>query len=119
MVRSLILSNRPDDEDSTDGFIKWPFMTTQCWGEDPKGVWTLEVIVNKKGSHRDLDADAVADEDEDDDDEEGGVLTEWMLMLHGTQRPPYVAMQTSDATSKLAIAKRAHEKMEKMRKRTV
>ena len=82
-------------------------MTTQCWGEDPKGLWTLEVIVNRK------------DGGDDEKEEEGGVLTEWMLMLHGTQRPPYVAMQTTDATSKLAIAKRAHEKMEKMRKRTV
>ena len=112
----MILSNRPDDADSTDGFAKWPFMTTQCWGEDPKGLWTLEVIVNDSED----DHKHHHDDDEDDDEKEhGGVLTEWMLMLHGTQRPPYVAMQPTDATSKLAIAKRAHEKMEKMRKRTI
>jgi len=104
-TRSLILSKRPDDDDSTDGFVKWPFMTTQCWGEDPKGLWTLEVMIN--------------DDDVDGDREHEGVLSEWVLMLHGTQHPPYLAMRATDATSKLAIAKRAHEKMEKMRKRSI
>ena len=99
------MSKRPDDDDSSDGFVKWPFMTTQCWGEDPKGVWTLEVMIN--------------DDDVDGDREHEGVLSEWVLMLHGTQHPPYMAMRATDATSKLAIAKRAHEKMEKMRKRSI
>jgi hypothetical protein len=41
--RSMILSRRPNDDDSRDGFTKWPFMTTHTWGEDPRGRWTLEV----------------------------------------------------------------------------
>lgn len=43
-TRSMILSKRANDDDHRDGFTKWPFMTTHSWGEDPKGVWTLEVI---------------------------------------------------------------------------
>lgn len=40
----MILSRRVNDNDSRDGFIKWPFMTTHTWGEYPHGIWTLEVI---------------------------------------------------------------------------
>jgi proprotein convertase subtilisin/kexin type 2 len=103
-TRSLILSKRPNDEDSIEGFVKWPFMTSHCWGENPKGLWTLEVLVDPK-----MDKDGV----------EEGTLTEWTLMLHGTQQPPYMGVTANDERSKLAIAKRAHEKMEKMRKRSI
>lgn len=39
----MILSKRQNDDDSRDGFSKWPFMTTHTWGEYPQGTWTLEV----------------------------------------------------------------------------
>ena len=39
----MILSRRANDDDSRDGFTKWPFMTTHTWGEYPQGTWTLEV----------------------------------------------------------------------------
>lgn len=39
----MILSRRPNDDDSRDGFTKWPFMTTHTWAEDPRGTWHLEV----------------------------------------------------------------------------
>ena len=39
----MILSTRPNDEDSHDGFTKWPFMTTHPWAEYPRGKWSLEV----------------------------------------------------------------------------
>ena len=39
----MILSERPNDDDSQDGFTKWPFMTTHTWAEYPRGRWTLEV----------------------------------------------------------------------------
>ena len=39
----MILSERPNDDDGTDGFTKWPFMTTHTWAEYPRGRWTLEV----------------------------------------------------------------------------
>jgi len=101
-TRSLILSKRPSDDDEIDGFNKWPFMTTHCWGENPIGRWTLEVMVDPKL-----------------EEPHEGFLTEWTLMLHGTQHPPYLSINAPDARSKLAIAKRAHEKMEKMRKRSI
>lgn len=44
LSRSMILSRRSNDDDSRDGFTKWPFMTTHTWGEYPQGTWTLEVI---------------------------------------------------------------------------
>ena len=34
--RSMILSERPNDDDSQDGFTKWPFMTTHTWAEYPR-----------------------------------------------------------------------------------
>lgn len=43
IFRSMILSRRSNDDDSRDGFTKWPFMTTHTWGEYPQGMWTLEV----------------------------------------------------------------------------
>lgn len=42
-TRSMILNRRPFDDDDKNGFVRWPFMTTQTWGEDPRGKWTLEV----------------------------------------------------------------------------
>merc|ERR1719189_1602639 len=42
-TRSMILSERPNDDDSQDGFTKWPFMTTHTWAEYPRGRWSLEV----------------------------------------------------------------------------
>ena len=39
----MILSERPNDADSQDGFTKWPFMTTHTWAEYPRGRWSLEI----------------------------------------------------------------------------
>jgi len=39
----MILSRRANDDDKHDGFVKWPFMTTHTWGENPRGTWTIEV----------------------------------------------------------------------------
>ena len=44
VLRSMILSERPNDDDAVDGFTKWPFMTTHTWAEYPRGKWTLEVV---------------------------------------------------------------------------
>lgn len=33
---------RPND-DSSEGFNDWAFMTTHSWDEDPQGEWTLEI----------------------------------------------------------------------------
>ena len=90
--RSMILSKRPKDDDSTDGFTKWPFMTTHTWAENPRGTWKLFVIF-------------------DSEEPQDGVLFEWTLMLHGTQVSPYVHQKNVNLEkhSKLAVVKREHE----------
>jgi proprotein convertase subtilisin/kexin type 2 len=89
---SMILSKRPKDDDSTDGFTKWPFMTTHAWAENPRGVWKLIVIF-------------------DSEEYQNGILYEWTLMLHGTQQSPYTRQTGNvDRHSKLGVVKREHEK---------
>ena len=44
-----LLSPRPGDE-STAGFIRWPFMSVHNWGEDPAGTWfvTIQDVVSTR-----------------------------------------------------------------------
>lgn len=87
----MILSKRPRDDDSNDGFTKWPFMTTHTWAENPRGTWKLFVIF-------------------DSDEPQEGTLFEWTLMLHGTKVSPYTGQKVqADGHSKLAVVKREHE----------
>ncbi|XP_038159645.1 proprotein convertase subtilisin/kexin type 4-like [Cyprinodon tularosa] len=39
---SLLLDTRPND-DSAAGLKNWTLMTLHCWGEQPRGLWTLKV----------------------------------------------------------------------------
>jgi proprotein convertase subtilisin/kexin type 2 len=94
-TRSMILSTRPNDDDSQDGFTKWPFMTSHTWAEYPRGKWTLEVRFNSERVNR-------------------GFLKEWTLMLHGTRDAPYSDLPVTDPHSKLAIVKKAHEDKKNM-----
>jgi len=94
-TRSMILSERINDDDSQDGFTKWPFMTTHTWAENPRGRWTLE-------------AEFVKGERQD------GFIKEWSLLLHGTRDAPYTNLPVSDPHSKLAVVKKAHEDRKKM-----
>lgn len=89
-TRSMILSKRRNDDDTRDGFTKWPFMTTHTWGEYPQGKWLLEVRLSGQLP-------------------QSGFLREWTLMLHGTREPPYTGLPVADPHSKLAIVKKAHE----------
>jgi len=41
-TKSRLLGVRDRDYTST-GFNKWSFMTTHCWGENPRGKWVLEI----------------------------------------------------------------------------
>lgn len=41
---SLLLDTRPNDT-STAGLQNWTLMTVHCWGEQPQGLWTLQVTV--------------------------------------------------------------------------
>lgn len=86
----MILSRRPNDDDRTDGFSKWPFMTTHTWGENPRGRWILEIKFNSPDVHI-------------------GHMKEWNLLLHGTRDAPYKNLAVADPHSKLAIVKKAHE----------
>lgn len=88
---SMILSKRPKDDDSTDGFTKWPFMTTHSWAENPRGTWKLFVIFDSEQPQK-------------------GTLFEWTLMLHGTKKSPYIGQKVDmKRHSKLAVVKREHE----------
>lgn len=41
-TRSMLLPPRPQDVNQI-GIHKWPFLSVQMWGEDPRGIWTLMV----------------------------------------------------------------------------
>ena len=45
-TRSELLAPR-DRDYSSDGFQNWPFMTVFSWGENPAGIWKLEVTDTK------------------------------------------------------------------------
>jgi len=94
-TRSMILSERPNDDDNQDGFTKWPFMTTHTWAEYPRGKWSLELTFI-------------------DGPPQQGFIKEWTLLLHGTKEAPYTSLPVSDPHSKLAVVKKAHEDRKKM-----
>ncbi|KAK0051650.1 furin-1 [Biomphalaria pfeifferi] len=70
-TRSQLLPHRPNDVNA-GGFKEWPFLSVHFWGENPQGVWTLEV----------------QDGDQYNSQESGGVLTSWSLVFHGTVEYP-------------------------------
>ncbi|KAF5399923.1 Prohormone and neuropeptide processing protease [Paragonimus heterotremus] len=91
---SMLLRRRPHDADSLRGFTKWPFMTTHTWGENPRGIWRLTVLLDPRSE--DIFGHAT--------------LTEWILVLHGTRSPPYDHLPDSMASiaPKLGVVKRQH-----------
>jgi proprotein convertase subtilisin/kexin type 2 len=89
-TRSLLLSKRPLDSDSQNGFHKWPFMTTHSWAEKSQGTWKLEIFF------------------EDDNKKTTGEFFEWILLLHGTKEQPYLNQQPLTDKTKLAVAKNIH-----------
>jgi len=92
-TRSMLLGSRTRDDDSKSGFTKWPFMTTQIWGENPRGVWTLYVMFDSSVEENHV-----------------GTLYEWSLLLHGTSKSPYINQDVDLLRhSKLAVVKRQHE----------
>ena len=60
---SELLAPRDQDYNSADGFKNWPFMSVFHWGENPAGVWKLQVIDTKGFS---------------------GTFNKWSLRLFGT-----------------------------------
>ena len=110
-TRSLLLSKRPLDVDSQNGFHKWPFMTTHAWAEKARGVWKLEILFNAKQS-----TTASATNDANDNDKEPveeaekvtGEFFEWILLVHGTKEPLYAGQSPLNERTKLAVSKNIH-----------
>lgn len=81
---SHLLSHRPKDFVSADGFQKWPFMSVRHWGENPLGAWLLNITYSPS---RDTSGYTV--------------VTGLELNLFGTWQPP---------ASVKVIPKTCHEK---------
>lgn len=72
---SMILSQRPNDDDDKNGFTRWPFMTTHTWAELSRGTWTLDIVMEPIiGVKTNI---------------ETAIFKEWTLVLHGTKTAPY------------------------------
>ncbi len=112
--RSLILSRRPLDDDSTKGFYKWPFMTTHAWAERAQGTWTLEIrFDNEDNSNAPLtkQQNQTISDKEQSQKLTTGDFFEWSLILHGTKTAPYanqIPLAIHENKSKLSIAKEIH-----------
>lgn len=93
-TETMVLNHRPNDDDSTDGFISWPFTTSQLWGENPRGKWRISVRLNPNGEFG----------------EQIGMLTSARLILYGTKTPPYTKeVLPPNVSDELAFVKRAEE----------
>lgn len=133
-TRSMILNRRPNDDDSKNGFIRWPFMTTHTWAENPRGKWKLEVKFYSEYNEKNDNSTSMGENEINDHNsnktlnnilngkstfgrngqhkerpvERTGFVKEWRLMIHGTSEPPYKSLVATDSHSKLAIVKKAH-----------
>ncbi|XP_039974572.1 furin-like protease kpc-1 [Xiphias gladius] len=74
---SLLLDTRPNDA-STAGLKNWTLMTVHCWGEQPRGLWTLRVT-----DHRGTVRSCIRLTEE----EAAGALLSVTLILYGTYHP--------------------------------
>ncbi|CAH1797473.1 unnamed protein product, partial [Owenia fusiformis] len=67
-TRSELLKQRLKD-DASGEFRDWPFMSVHFWGEDPAGIWTLEI--ENLGSPSN-----------------SGTFKEWRIIFYGTAEQP-------------------------------
>ncbi|KAI1730793.1 subtilase family domain-containing protein [Ditylenchus destructor] len=67
-TQSILLPPRPQDFNQ-NGFHKWPFLSVQMWGEDPRGIWTLMV--------ESISTNPLV----------GGMFSDWSLLLYGIGLP--------------------------------
>lgn len=109
-TRSMILNRRPFDDDDKNGFVRWPFMTTQTWGENPRGEWKLEAkFYNETDPNDNLSLrDNRTLISKSSAPLQTGFVKEWRLMVHGTSEAPYKNLAVKDDKSKLAMVKKAH-----------
>ncbi|KAM4632835.1 neuroendocrine convertase 1-like [Polymixia lowei] len=75
---SLLLDVRPNDA-STAGLKNWTLMTVHCWGELPRGLWTLQVT-DRRGTARSCVR-------REETEEAAGALLSVTLILYGTYHP--------------------------------
>ncbi|EFX76306.1 hypothetical protein DAPPUDRAFT_306271 [Daphnia pulex] len=73
-TRSTLLQRRPLDN-SRNGFHSWPFMSIHFWGENPFGVWTLEI--QNEGRFP-------------------ATLIGWTLIAYGTKEHPEFQLSSDD-----------------------
>ncbi|XP_076356681.1 furin-like protease 1, isoforms 1/1-X/2 isoform X3 [Tachypleus tridentatus] len=88
-TRSTLVAQRSNDN-SRSGFHKWPFMTVHNWGENPSGVWKLEVHNEGRyyapvGLSHDMSGRAS--------------LREWTLVMYGTTHDPNGPLPTTTTTT--------------------
>uniref|UniRef100_A0A0B7BDJ9 P/Homo B domain-containing protein n=1 Tax=Arion vulgaris TaxID=1028688 RepID=A0A0B7BDJ9_9EUPU len=81
-TKSKLLPHRPSDS-ASGGFDEWPFLSVQFWGENPRGLWTLEIE----------DADTLGSASG------GGILESWSLVFHGTKVQPVSLKNQTTAVS--------------------
>uniref|UniRef100_A0AAQ6IQY4 P/Homo B domain-containing protein n=2 Tax=Anabas testudineus TaxID=64144 RepID=A0AAQ6IQY4_ANATE len=74
---SLLLDTRPNDA-STSGLENWTLMTVHCWGEQPRGLWTLRVT-DHKGTVRSCMRPS--------EEKTAGAVLSVTLILYGTYHP--------------------------------
>ncbi|XP_015927741.1 furin-like protease 1, isoforms 1/1-X/2 [Parasteatoda tepidariorum] len=67
-TRSMLLAQRPPDT-TRGGFNNWPFMSVHMWGENPNGLWKLEVSNDGRTGGR-------------------AGLKDWNLVIYGTTENP-------------------------------
>ena len=102
------------DNDSTQGFYKWPFMTTHAWAEQSRGLWTLEIrFDNEDNGNTPLKRprNLMILDRQQDRKLTTGSFSEWSLLLHGTKMAPYANQIPSTIRgdkSKLSVAKQIH-----------
>ncbi|XP_014239147.1 neuroendocrine convertase 1-like isoform X1 [Trichogramma pretiosum] len=76
-----LLGSRKNDN-SSEGFVKWKFMSVATWGEEPKGTWYLDI------------SDTIGP------NTNKGTVGASKLILHGTkERPAYLGKSLRDYDS--------------------
>ncbi|KAL9969268.1 hypothetical protein ACROYT_G021464 [Oculina patagonica] len=63
-TRSKLLTTRRNDH-SARGLKNWVFMTVHCWGEDPRGLWTV-IVTDNDNNNREHYLEKLTQGDEED-----------------------------------------------------
>jgi subtilisin-like proprotein convertase family protein len=84
-TKSKLLPHRPSDV-AAGGFDEWPFLSVHFWGENPRGMWLLEIE----------DADTLKSESAK------GTLDSWSLVFYGTKEQP-VKLKNQTTTGPLSM----------------